>query len=607
MIVPMRKYAFLAYRDDYDSFLEELRSLGVLHVQKRAAEEENKAIAELEWKQEEVSRAIRLLEKRKPAEAASAEVPELSDGLEVCRHITALEDRIEDTEQRIKALGRQLEELAPWGDFSLEPLEQLAADGWRLRLFRCPRRQFQPQWGEQYDLFEINEVGATLYFIIVHRQGESTEIDAEEVPWPAQSQAGLRQAQTDAQQRLEKATAEMDACAAAYLPLLEASLQQLREQSDWQSVLTNTAPTVDGAVMVLEGFIPQPQEQEVRARLDAAQVVYLFEKPRPEDNPPVLLKNNRFSRLFEPIGKLFALPAYQELDLTPFFAPFFMLFFGFCLGDAGYGLVVLLGATLFKRKVSADWRPIVSLAQFLGVATILMGALTGTVFGLNLLQEQYAWLGGVRNYMIDGEQAFNFALILGLIQMLFGLGLQASNRIKQYGFVYALPTFGWMILLLSLLDIGLLELAAPFTTYTAWLAVALITFFSDPKAGILGRIGKGLWDLYGITGFFGDLLSYIRLFALGISSAILGLVVNEIALQLKGVAPIIGPIIFVIFLLFGHALNLLIASLGAFVHPMRLTFVEFYKNAGFQGGGKAYAPFAPRQQAPTENNHQNTK
>ncbi|MDV7401650.1 hypothetical protein RZS08_60080, partial [Arthrospira platensis SPKY1] len=88
-------------------------------------------------------------------------------------------------------------------------------------------------------------------------------------------------------------------------------------------------------MMVLEGFIPQPQEQEVRARLDAAQVVYLYEKPQPEDNPPVLLKNNRFSRLFEPIGKLFALPAYQELDLTPFFAPFFMLFFGFCLGDAG--------------------------------------------------------------------------------------------------------------------------------------------------------------------------------------------------------------------------------------------------------------------------------
>ncbi|MDV7392804.1 hypothetical protein RZS08_15655, partial [Arthrospira platensis SPKY1] len=104
----------MAYRDDYDSFLEELRSLGVLHVQKRAAEEENRAIAELEWKQEEVIRAIRLLEKRKPAEAASAEVAELSDGLEVCRRIAALEDRIEDTEQRIKALERQLEELAPW-------------------------------------------------------------------------------------------------------------------------------------------------------------------------------------------------------------------------------------------------------------------------------------------------------------------------------------------------------------------------------------------------------------------------------------------------------------------------------------------------------------
>jgi V/A-type H+/Na+-transporting ATPase subunit I len=232
--------------------------------------------------------------------------------------------------------------------------------------------------------------------------------------------------------------------------------------------------------------------------------------------------------------------------------------------------------------------------QFLGLATILMGAFTGTFFGVNLLGEQFAWLGRAQDFMIDSNQAFNVALILGLAQMLFGLAVQTVNRYKQYGFQYALPTVGWIILLLSILDLALLKQTGLVSTWTAWTGVGMIVLFSDPKAGILGRIGKGLWDLYGITGFFGDLLSYIRLFALGISSAILGFVVNDIALQIKGVAPIIGPILFVVFLIVGHGANLLIASLGAFVHPMRLTFVEFYKNAGFEGGGKAYTPFARR-------------
>jgi V/A-type H+-transporting ATPase subunit I len=141
---------------------------------------------------------------------------------------------------------------------------------------------------------------------------------------------------------------------------------------------------------------------------------------------------------------------------------------------------------------------------------------------------------------------------------------------------------------------GLLHIGGGVSVYTAWLGVGLIVWFSNPKASVGGRIGKGLWDLYGITGFFGDLLSYIRLFALGVSSAVLGFVINDIALQIKGFMPVVGPILFVVFLIVGHTANLLIASLGAFVHPMRLTFVEFYKNAGFAGGGNAYRPYSRR-------------
>jgi len=124
--------------------------------------------------------------------------------------------------------------------------------------------------------------------------------------------------------------------------------------------------------------------------------------------------------------------------------------------------------------------------------------------------------------------------------------------------------------------------------------IVLILFFNDLKANIFLRIGKGVWELYNITGIFGDLLSYVRLFALGLSGGVLGIVVNQLAGQLLGI-PVLGIILYALFLLVGHTGVLLLSALGAFVHPMRLTFVEFYKNAGFTGGGKAYKPLAARK------------
>ena len=180
-------------------------------------------------------------------------------------------------------------------------------------------------------------------------------------------------------------------------------------------------------------------------------------------------------------------------------------------------------------------------------------------------------------------------MVLGAIQIIFGLIIKSLNQKTQYGWQYAISPIGWILLFIGL-GSGYFLGFTTILTAISWLGVSLIIIFSDPKGGIGIRIGKGLWDLYGITGFFGDLLSYIRLFALGLAGSILGFVVNDIALSILGSHPIIGPIFFVVMLIVGHGLNIFIASLGAFVHPMRLTFVEFYKNAGFEGGGEPYNP-----------------
>jgi V/A-type H+-transporting ATPase subunit I len=375
---------------------------------------------------------------------------------------------------------------------------------------------------------------------------------------------------------------------------------QLEEKVDYQKVLKNTSNAVEDNVRIIEAYVPKNETEQLDQYLNQNTIAYFTEKPNPDDKIPIKQKNNKFARLFEPIGELFSLPAYTEMDLTPYFAPFFMMFFGFCLGDVGYGLFILAGATLYKRKAKPELKPIITLAQFLGIGTIILGTLTGTFFGINLLEVES--LGKFRNIMLDSQKVFYLSLAVGTFQILFGMALKAVNSYRLMGWQYAMMPIGWIIMMLGIIDIATTKLAPGFTVYLIYTGTAIVIAFSDPTAGVFGRLGKGIWELYGITGIFGDILSYVRLFALGISGAILGFVVNTIALQIKDAAPIIGPIFFVIFLIVGHLANLAISSLGSFVHPMRLTFVEFYKNAGFTGGGKHYKPFKNKLLINKENN-----
>jgi len=588
MIVPMQKYLFLVYRSDYVPFLEGLRALGVLHVREQKGAPSEELLEKMD-RQRDFRKVLQELRKRDVETQKITSSP--AEGQAVVSEFHKINEELAPLLQQRATVRKELDILRPWGDFSIETVQELEAAGLEVQFFVCPSKKFKAQWAEEYPIAKISERGAETYFIGITKADSPITIEAAEMlPDPKDGTTELKARQATIQKEISTVNARLDHLAEIGIPALEAALRELSDTTQLMSVIEQTRREADEQLMILEGYAPKPKTRELEALCDQQEIPYLSERPQPEDQPPVLLRNSRFGRLFEPIAKLFALPAYREMDLTPYFAPFFMLFFGFCLGDAGYGIVLLLGATLYKFRANKAMKPTLTLIQFLGLATILFGVLTGTVFGLNLLGDRFAWLGDIRNFMLDSDQAFQLALILGVVQILFGLGIKAFNKGQQYGWSFAIAPAGWIILILSLVDIGLTKMLLPYSQFVAWAAVALIILFSDPKASFSSRLGSGAWALYGVTGIFGDLLSYIRLFALGIASAILGLVVNNIGLQIMGVGDIIGPILFVVFLLVGHTANLLIASLGAFVHPMRLTFVEFYKNAGFEGGGKAYDP-----------------
>lgn len=203
-----------------------------------------------------------------------------------------------------------------------------------------------------------------------------------------------------------------------------------------------------------------------------------------------------------------------------------------------------------------------------------------------------------------------FAVVIGLVQIFFGMGVNAAKIIKQHGVKHALAPIAWIVGLLgSGVAFGLPQFGVKLpigVNYTflglIGVSVLLIVFYNSPDkyknpiTGTLSNIGGALWATYGMaTGLVGDTLSYIRLFALGLTGSILGGVFNTLAFDLtSSMNPIVGWIVALCILLVGHTINFGLSMIGAFVHPMRLTFVEFYKNAGFEGGGKAYEPFKNR-------------
>lgn len=604
MIVPMMKYSFLVYHADYKAFLKELKQMGVLHVQVKK-QEATPEMQDLLRAYNDLLKTIRSLSVRGKDKVVSGEGPRLADGAAVWQRIREIEAELEQKQQQIGSLEKEAQLLVPWGDFSPERLEDLKQSGLYFRFLVCRDKYFDPAWEQEHYLQKVSAEGGFTCFVLLQREAGASLPEWEgvdETLLPARSLSDLRKEQKALEAEVSRLNEELDSLATHQLGQLEAYAADLKSELDEANVLHQTQSEVEDHVRLIEGWVPQPKMAGLNAELDRRSILYVASRPTDDDKVPVQLKNNRFARVFESIGDLYELPNHKELDLVPFFAPFYMLFFGFSLGDAGYGLIILLAAIFMKYKVP-KMRSILTLAQWLGLVTVVFGALTGTFFGIDLIEADIAWLDKWKAYMIDTDKLFNLALILGVIHILFGMVLKVVNVSITKGFAYSYATIGWLLLIVgSGLAYGLRELGAVSESVGTYVqngvliaSGSLILLFNDPRRSIVMNFLSGLWDVYGmVTGLVGDLLSYIRLFALGISSAILGFVFNELAMSMRPDNVIFGPLVMIIILLVGHGMTLFMAGLGAFVHPIRLTFVEFYKNAGFTGGGKRYTPFAEK-------------
>lgn len=599
MIAKMKKLTFLVYHKEYDAFLNHIRDLGVIHVlMKSQGAAENSALQEsIRWSSRYAS-AIKFLQGLNGT--AVHNQGDVLKGKEALLAVETLQQEDQHLSQRLQTAEKELALLEPWGDFDLKNVKRLHDAGYQIGFYLCSDKQFSQEWIDKYNAVVINRVGAKVYFVTITPNHLMVELDVEAARLPETSLSSLKERLEMIHKEQEQIDTRLKQLAETMIPDLQAAQVDLHAQIEFSKVVLSTDALADNKLMLLEGWAPSERVEEIKHFLSESEVYYEIAEPKPEENVPICLNNKGFFRLFEPIMRLYMLPKYNELDLTPFFAPFFMLFFGLCLGDSGYGLFMLLAVTIYRliaKNITATMKPVLTLVQLLGVSTMACGLLTGTCFGFNLYEIQLPFFQSLKETIsLDNQQMFNLSLILGGVQIIFGMILKAVNQSIQFGFKYAVGTIGWLLILVSTAIAfaapGFMSMGGNIHLIFLALGGLMAYLYNSPDKNIFVNLGLGLWDSYNMaTGLLGDILSYVRLFALGLSGGILASVFNSLAVGMSPDNVIAGPIVMVLIFVIGHAINIFMNVLGAMVHPMRLTFVEFFKNAGYEGGGKEYKPF----------------
>ena len=606
MIQPMNKYAFLVFHKDYEAFLEKLRMLGVLHVKEQKNAREVDALRAILSERAHITETLRSLRPYTTEERASS--PNLPQNEEAGRTLIAEIEgelhRLASLNETLTSLHAEADDVRPWGAFDVSALTRLEGAGYALSFFTIPLARFTEAFQSEHDVLPISEQSGKQYFVLLHHSADAPSLpDAEQVARPSRSVAELETLLESTEEERDHLIQSLTERTQHWLPELEAYDTFLENRFTFGSAQLQADRLMDERLLVLEGFVPASEAEQFEQSLEQAGYCYRQVEFDPEkERVPIQLKNNSFTKSFEFVTGLFSLPNYQEIDQTYLIAPFFMLFFGMCFGDAGYGLILFGVSTYFRLKSKDADTSLLALGQWLGGGAFVVGLLMGGIFGISL-----PWASD-KDYIFSQDNLMMVSILIGIIQVLLGKTIGAYKKGRQLGWKHSLAGYAWVLLLIALgLIYGLpkaeivLPSAVNYVLYgVAGLAVLVAFFYNSPGKNPFVNLGSGLWTTYETaSGLLGDSLSYIRLFAIGLTGGILGSVFNQLALSCvpasgsgaSVVSYVVGWLAALLILLFGHGINFGIAMIGAFVHPLRLTFVEYYKNSEFEGGGKPYTPF----------------
>lgn len=603
MISPMTKYSFILLSGQTEEFLSKIQDLGVIDITRSVKPVDEKSEALLS-EADTVKKALAVLN------SCDAE-PEKGfrfDGDPVEAALKAQAD-VDELKNELSSAKKELSARKPWGQFSTESIGRLEAQGLKIRFYSCQKKKFDPAWAEIQPLQVVSETDTTVFFVTVAPVSEKYSFPIEPMAAPEGSVNEMELTIKDLETKLserKKLLGNLKGCIGDLRQRYNEKLGAL----DLYLAESATEMAADSHLAVVTGFAPTEDDKKLCDAFDALGIYYIHEPATKEDNPPIKLHNNWFAKNFEVLTGMYGMPVYDEFDPTPVLGPFFMLFFAMCMGDAGYGIVLMLIALFMKLKMQGtSLGKMYRLIGFLGGMTFFVGLFLGTFFGMSILEASWTpeWLKAlcVDGWFPDGKIAgfpvqMVLAVAIGVLHICLAMIIKTINYTKRFGFSKTVSTWGWTTLIVG----GIIVIALGMTEVLSevafkWVIIALasvsslaIFVFNTPGRNPLVNIGSGLWDTYNmVTGLMGDVLSYIRLYALGLAGGMLGNAFNIMGTMILDIpVPGVNWVFCIVILIFGHVLNLAMSCLGAFVHPLRLTFVEYFKNSGYEGTGLKYNP-----------------
>ena len=611
MITKMKKLALLVYHKEYAAFLEKLREVGVVHIQER----ESGAVENPEMEQKlsvaaRYTRIVKRLEACAPESLEPAGNP--SAAAAIMDNVETLVADIEQHRTLQQVLDKDISTLQPWGNFDYSNVEKLQEAGYELKFFVTSAKSYMSEWESEYNAIPVAEKQSRKYFVTITPLGAVVDIDAEPAKLPTASLEALESELAAVNARIDEFENELAKVAQSGLNTVKAAQEQQKRDIEFTKVMLGGKKVSGDKLVLLEGWVPEESVEALKTMLDGSGAFYELRAARRGDKVPVKLRNNAFTRMYEVLTKMYGMPSGTDFDPTPIVAPFFSLFFAFCMGDAGYGLLLILLGFILKKKLSNSLAGMMNLVITLGVFTTVLGALLGTFFGMSLLEftgipqniKDFIIAGDVELMGATYDKQMILALGIGVVHISIAMTVKAINSTVFYGFKESLSAWGWWLVVVGGVIVGTLSFLSVIPAeISKWAFIAVgglgalgIYVLNNLRRNVFANIGAGLWDTYNMaSGLLGDILSYIRLFALGLAGGMLGATFNSLAMMVvegqEGIGAVFGWIGFGLIILIGHTLNIAMSCLSAFVHPLRLTFVEYFKNAGYDGKGEEYKPF----------------
>ena len=583
MIVPMKKVFIITQNKDVNQATKALRSLGVVHVENQQAPK-GTDIASIQEDLDLIDRAITILSEpglKTPGRFTKIKI--LRDWKFAARYITDLRSRLDQLEEFSRNISIRISQWEAWGDFDPATIHSLREKGIRIKLYLIPVKELE-KLPSDIVVREIFRSGGAVGCVVISRK--DIDIPFKEMALPAMSLKAMKARLEKDGAAIKKLRAELAKCARYHDRFMRIQ-KAFEKELELHQAAHGMAQS--GTLSYLAGYVPFDQVQAVTDAARREKWGIVTRDPAEEDEVPTLVRNPRWISIIEPVFKfLEVIPGYKELDISPLFLLFLSLFFGMIIGDAGYGALYIALTAFIQIRLGdkAKDKRIFFLLYLFSASAVMWGILTGTIFG----QEWYAAAGFKPLIPVLNDMKVLQALcfFIGAFHLTLGHGWQAIRKLPS---ITALADMGWILVLWAAFFLArMLILGYALPAVAKWLiisGVVLVIFCSSPQRNILKAVASGLGTVaLSIMNNFTDVVSYIRLFAVGLAGVAISDTVNSLAASVGQDAPLAKPFI----LLAGHTLNIVLGPISVLVHGVRLNVLEFSSHVGLSWSGRPYKP-----------------